>query len=268
MTSSSSAGSSARPPEPPAGDPFRYTVIAHGARRILGPVSDARLDALVERLPLGAGDHALEIGSGKGELLVRLLTRWPTATAEGFDRNPWFLADAGATAAAAGVTSRLSFVETDVPGALIADRAAALTIGIGASGILGDGAATVAGLAAATRPGGTVVFGDGLWIREPLLSGLAAFGMSIDELPDGPEGLAALGIEAGVEPLEVDVVSQDEWDAYEAAYSEAVRVWLEAHPNDPDAPAFAARRAMMDDTYREWRRDAFGFGIARYRVPG
>ena len=196
------------------------------------------------------------------------MTRWPTATAEGFDRDPWFLADARAAAAAAGVTSRVSFVETDVPGALIADRAAALTIGIGASGILGDGAATVVGLAAATRPGGTVVFGDGLWIREPLLSGLAAFGMSIDELPDGPEGLAALGVEAGLERLEVEVVDQDEWDAYEAAYSEGMRVWVEANPDDPDAPAFAARRAMMDDTYREWRRDAFGFGIARYRVPG
>ena len=262
------AGASPIPPEPPAGDPFRYTVIAHGARRILGPISDARLDALVERLSVGPGDHALEIGSGKGELLVRLLARWPAATAEGFDRNPWFLADARAAATAAGVASRVSFVETDVPGALIADRAAALTIGIGASGILGDGAATVAGLAAATRPGGTVVFGDGLWIREPLLSGLAAFGMSIDELPDGPEGLAALGVEAGLEPLDVEVVDEDEWDAYEGAYSEAIGTWLEAHPDDPDAPAFAARRAMMDDSYREWRRDAFGFGIARYRVPG
>jgi hypothetical protein len=260
-------GSSPLPPEPPIGHPFRYTVIAHGSRRILGPVSDARLDALVERLPLGAGDHVLEIGSGKGELLVRLLMRWPEATAEGFDRNPWFIADARAAAEAAGVAQRVSFVETDVPGALIADRAVALTIGLGASGILGGEGATVAGLAAATRPGGTVVFGDGIWIREPLLAGLAAFGMAIDELPDGPEGLAALGVEAGLDPLEVEVVDEAEWDAYEAAYSDAMRAWLEAHPDDPDAPAFEARRAMMDDSYRTWRRDAFGFGIARYRVP-
>ena len=70
----------------------------------------------------------------------------------------------------------MSFVETDAPGVLIADRAVAMTVAMGASGILGDGAATVAGLAAAVRPGGIVVFGDGLWIREPLLSGLARSG--------------------------------------------------------------------------------------------
>ncbi len=67
----------------------------------------------------------------------------------------------------------MSFVETDTPGALIADRAAALTIAMGATGILGGQAETVAGLAAATRPGGTVVFGDGVWTGEPPVAGLA-----------------------------------------------------------------------------------------------
>ncbi|HYH93405.1 MAG TPA: methyltransferase domain-containing protein, partial [Candidatus Saccharimonadales bacterium] len=174
---------------PPVGHPFRYTVIAHAPRRILGPIADERLDALVERLPLGRGDHALEIGSGKGELLVRLLARWPEATAEGFDRTPWFNAAARAAAEAAGVADRLSILETDAPGPLVADRSVALTIAMGATGILGDAAQTVAGLAAATRPGGIVVYGDGIWIREPLAEGMNAFGMTRDELPEGPEGL-------------------------------------------------------------------------------
>lgn len=225
----------------------------------------------MERCGLGAGDHVLEVGCGKGDLLVRLLTHWPGATAEGFDRNPWFLADARAAAAAAGedVARRMSFIETDLAGALIADRGAAVTIGFGATGVYeGDQARTVRALTAATRPGGTVLFGDGLWVREPLASGLAAFGMALDELPDGVDGFAALAISAGLEVLEIEVVSDAEWDDYEAAYASAVTSWADAHPEDPDREAFLARSAAMGESYRTWRRDAFGFALGRFRVPG
>jgi SAM-dependent methyltransferase len=262
------AGDGQGDPIPPVGDPLRYTVIAHRGRRSLGPVASARLDALVARTALGRGDHALELGTGKGELLVRLLERWPEATAEGFDRSPWFLATARRRAESAGVAGRVSFVLTDAPGALIADRAVALTMALGATGILGGQAETVAGLARATRPGGTVVFGDGVWLAEPPADGLAAFGMDRAELVDGAEGLAALGVAAGLEVLDVELVTPEEWDAYEAAYSDGVGAWLAANPDDPDHAAFAARRVKMDASYRDWRRGTFGFGIARYRVRG
>ena len=41
--------------------------------------------------------------------------------------------------------------------------------------------------------GGVVLFGDGVWVREPLSSGLASFGMTRDQLSDGPDGFAGLG---------------------------------------------------------------------------
>jgi trans-aconitate methyltransferase len=227
-----------------------------------------RLDALVARAPLGSGDHVLEIGCGKGDLLTRLLARWPEATAEGFDRNPWFLEIARSIAASAGVAGRVSFVETDAPGVMIADRGVAMAVAMGASGILGDHAATVAGLARAVRPGGVVVFGDGLWIREPLASGMASFGMTRDELPDRPEEFAALGVQAGLEVLEIDVVDDAEWDAYEDAYAGAVEAWAAANPDDAEAGAFLERAQLFRSSYAEWRRDAMGFAIARFRVPG
>lgn len=234
---------------------------------MLGPLSADRIDALVARTPLGRGDHVLEIGCGKGDLLTRLLARWPEATGEGFDRNPWFLAAAREIAAAAGVAGRVSFVETDAPGVMIADRSVAMGVAVGASGILGDHAATVAGLARAVRPGGVVVFGDGLWIREPLSSGLASFGMTRDELPEGVEAFAALGTVVGLDVLEVDVVDETEWDAYEDAYAGAVEAWATADPDDPEARAFLERAQLFRSSYAEWRRDAMGFAIARFRVP-
>jgi SAM-dependent methyltransferase len=251
---------------PPAGHPLRFTVIAHGDRQVLGPVSAERLDELVERTPLGRGDHVLELGCGKGDLLARLLARWPEATAEGFDRNPWFLASARSIAESTGVAARVSFIETDAPGALIADRSAAMTVAIGASGILGDHATTVAGLSRATRPGGVVLFGDGLWIREPPSSGLVSFGMTRDELPDGLEGFAALGIVAGLEVLDVDIVDEAGWDKYEDDYAGAIERWAAANPDDPDAGLFLERAQLFRSSYAEWRRDAMGFAIARFRV--
>ena len=233
-------------------------------------MSDGRQDALVGRLPLAAGDHVLEVGCGKGAFLVAVLGRWPRATAEGFDRNPWFLADARDAAAAAGpdIARRVSFVETDAPGALIDDRAAAMTVAMGATGAFeGDQAATVRALARATRPGGVVVFADGLWLRQPPPDGLAAFGMARDELVDGVEGFAGLGIDAGLEPLDVEVVDEAEWDAYEASYAGAVDAWAAANPADPDRAAFLARAAAMRASYAAWRRDAFGYAIGRFRVP-
>ena len=253
---------------PPVGHPLRFTVIAHGDRSVLGPMSGERLDALVARMPLDRGDHVLELGCGKGDLLVRLLRRWTQATAEGFDRNPWFLAAAREAAASAGVADRVSFIETDAPGALVADRSVTMAIAMGASGILGDHAATVAGLARAVRPGGIVLFGDGVWVREPLSSGLASFGMTRDELPDGPAGFAALGLEAGLEVLDVEVVDEAEWDAYEDAYAGAIERWAAANPSDPEAAAFLERAALFRSSYAEWRRDAMGFAVARFRVPG
>jgi SAM-dependent methyltransferase len=258
------------PVAPPVGDPRRFSTIAHVDRRILGPIADARLDALVDACPLRPGDHVLEVGCGKAELLVRLLARWPGATAEGFDRNPWFLADGRATADAAGqdVARRLSLVETDAPAVLIADRGVAMTVAMGATGVYeGRQAATVMGLARATRPGGLVVFGDGLWIREPLASGLRAFGMARAEMADGVDGFAALGLEAGLLVEDVAVVSDAEWDAYEMAYADAISGWAAANPEDPERDEFVARSAMMAESYRDWRRDAFGFAIARFRVP-
>jgi hypothetical protein len=91
--------------------------------------------------------------------------------------------------------------------------------------------------------------------------------MAREELADGPDGFAALGIELGLDVLDVEVVSDAEWDDYEAAYAAGIEAWAAAHPDDPERTEFLARSAMMADSYRDWRRDAFGFAIARFRVP-
>lgn len=228
-------------------------------------MSPERSDALAASLELASGARVVELGCGKADLLVRILRRWPAASAEGFDRNAWFLADARAAAQAAGVSGRLSLIDTDAPGVRLAGRAVDLAIAMGASGIVGDGASTLAFLGSIVVPGGQVVFGDGVWVAEPPPEGLAAFGMTRDELPDGADGLATQARAAGLEPLRIELVTTEEWDAYETAYAGAVEAWAADHPDDPDRDAFLARGSMMRDSYAAWRRASMGFAVGRFR---
>ncbi len=224
-----------------------------------------RLDALVEAIAPVPGWRAVELGCGKADFLVRLLRRWPDITAEGFDRNPWFLAEAQAAADAAGVARRLSLIETDAPGALLADRSVDLAVAMGATGIVGDQAETVAFLASIVGPGGEVVFGDGVWVADPPDDGLDTFGMTRDELADGVAGLAALGSAVGLTPLSVELVSHDEWDAYETAYVGGITAWADTHADDPEREVFVGRAATFAESYAAWRRDSMGFAIGRFR---
>ena len=244
---------------------MRFSTIAHGARSILGPVAASRADALAAAVSVPANGRIVELGCGKADLLIRLLQAHPRTTAEGFDRNPWFLADARAAAEAAGVASRLSLIETDAPGVALDGRAVDVAVAIGATGIVGDGRETLAFLASIVVPGGEVVFGDGFWAAPPPADGLAAFGMDRAELPDGVDGFAALGRSVGLELIAVEAASPDEWDDYEGEYGAAVDAWADANPDDPERAAFLARSAGMRESYAAWRRTAMGFAIARFR---
>ena len=248
------------------GDPLRFTTIAHGGRRVLGPISDSRLDTIVGRIPLPAAAHTVELACGKGELLGRLLAANPDARATGVDRSPWFLADAAARAAELGVADRMELREADATAFPWPVGSADLAIAMGAAGILGDHAATVTALAGMVRPdGGLVLFGDGVWLAEPPAGGLASFGMTRDELPEGLEGQRALGAAAGLLAVWSEAVDLEEWDGYEFEYAEGIRRWAAANPDDPDRDAFVARSAAMRASYDEWRRGCFGFGITLFR---
>ena len=209
----------------------------------------------------------MELGCGKADLLIRILRQHPDATAEGFDRNPWFLADARDAAEEASVAGRISLIETDAPVVALHGRAVDVAIAMGATGIVGEAAETLAFLASIVVPGGEVVFGDGFWAAAPPDSALAAFGMTRDELPDGLAAFAGLGRAAGLEPVTVEAVAPGEWDAYERAYRDAVADWAVAAPGDAEREAFVQRSADMAASYDDWRRSAMGFAIGRFRRP-
>jgi SAM-dependent methyltransferase len=249
------------PADRPPGDPFRATTIAHGGRTILGPTSPRDLEALLDAAGLRPGDRVLDIGCGKGDLLVRAARRG--ATGLGIDRNPAFLDDARRLAAEAGLPALLRFRVADAAGVEL-DGDHDLVACIGATGALGGPLEAPAQLVALARPGGAVLIGEGFWRHEPATDELASFGIEPGELVDRATTLARMAA-GGLRLIEARDATLAEWDAYEDDYAGALERWVAANPDDPDAGDLAGRAALFRDTWAAWRRDAMGFVTALLR---
>jgi len=243
-------------------DPFRFTTLAHASHDFCNPISAATLDRFVESLALAPGPRVLDVGCGKGELLIRVASRWK-AQALGLDINPAFLADARRRASGrAGV----EFREAPVGDAALEPESFDLTICVGSTHAIGTLPEALAALRGWTRPGGQLLLGHGYWQREPDPDYLAGFGGTRDELGTERELRETL-IGAGYEPLESAISAGDEWDAYEGAYSANIERFFTEHPDDPDREAFLERSRNWYALYRRWGRDTMGFAIHRARRP-
>ncbi len=245
-------------------DPFRYTTIAHAGRAMLGPLGVAAADALIEaaaeRIESGAKAAAcsvLDIGAGKGELLVRAMLRL-NARGIGVDPNGAFLAEARAHADAAGVGDRLTLIPSVFESLLAGPRPHELVLCTGATHAFGDYAPALAALPRFIAAGGCAMVGVGYWRQKPAAEYLAGFGGREDEMLP-LEGTLQAARDHGWNVVAFHESSHDEWDAYELGYAANMRAWVAANPHDPDAPAFAARVESWAAGYQRWGRDTMGF---------
>lgn len=241
--------------------PFRFTTLAHAERTLLGPLSPESVDALlsgitIQRPPLTRA-RVLDVGCGKGEILLRAMRRFG-ATGTGIEPNPAFAAEVLARARAQGLEGDLVLHETPVAAAPIDGATFDLGICTGASHAFGDTPDALAALARLVPKGGWGVFGAGYWKREPDAEYLAAFGGSADELRP-LEVTLALPAEAGWTVLSYHASTPPEWDEYEGSYAGSMRAWLAANPADPDAEPFRRRIETWNAAYQRWGRDTMGF---------
>jgi SAM-dependent methyltransferase len=242
-------------PSPPTGDPMRFTTLAHAGRSILGPADGAQLDSLLDGLNLPPGARVLDVGCGKGDLLVRAARRG--ATGVGVDRNPWFIADARALAGSAGVGDRVTFEVGDTEEMTLPDELD-LAACVGATGALGGPVRAPGELASIARRGGAVIIGEGFWRVPPERAWLEAFGMEPDEMLDR-EGTLRRMWDGGLEVVDAQDASEEGWEMYEDEYASSIERWAAAHPDDPDRAAFLERTVFMRETWGGWRRRAMGF---------
>jgi len=221
----------------------------------------AFLERLLDVAALRPGAQVLDVGCGKGDLLVRLAKR--AASGTGIDRNPAFIHDAEVLAAAAGVTDRLRFLVGDAATCRLPDGLD-LAACVGATGALGGPARAPAALRDLVRPGGWILIGEVYWRVPPEAAWLATWGIPPDELLDRYGTIARMA-DAGLTLVVANDATADAWESYEDDYAAAIERWAASHPDDPEHDAFLARAAFMRASWAEWRRMAMGFVMVLLR---
>ena len=216
--------------------------------RFWGPVGEERMAGWVERLDLGAAARVLDLGCGRGELLIRLAERHGVE-AVGVDTSVGALALARSAATARGVSVRwVNQSATEFRGDPFD-----LVVCLGGPPLGPDAEAAAAALRAHARPGGQVLWGQAHWVSPPPEAYLAATGIGAADLPTA-EGVRSALRSAGLAVAHEEVVTRAEWDHFED------RLASNVEGLDLDPEKLAGRRRFRD-AQRRWGRDTMGFGV-------
>jgi SAM-dependent methyltransferase len=242
-----------------AGDPRKFTTIAHGGHRYYSPLGSARATALCRLFTLRPGDRVLDIGCGRAQFLLDVLAAHP-ARGIGVDANATFIDLAAAAARARGLANRATLIARPLTEAVTDRDRFAAVICMGSSQAIGTLSEALGWAWQALEPGGTALFADGYWKQPPAAAYLDALGATESEMTTHA-GNAALAREAGFRVLRTMASSDDEWDDYEGLYCSAVERYVDTHPDDPDSASMAQRIRRWHDAYLRWGRDTLGFGF-------
>lgn len=190
--------------------PDAPTVLPADGHALGAPLSERRAASLVARLPLAPGRHVLQLGCGRGELLMRVVESHPAATGTGVDRRRAELDAARREASRRRLSERVELVEADP---VTFDDRGDVVVCLGTAGAWGGATRALRALRERVEPGGRLLFGDHFWERPPGAEARRAFG----ELPT-LSGLVHVAEAAGFRVELAEPSTREEWEAFEASH--------------------------------------------------
>jgi SAM-dependent methyltransferase len=239
--------------------------IAHRGRAICNPIGSQTLDLVVERLAIAPGSPALDVGCGKGELLVRLGLRYE-AGGLGVDVSQERIDGARERARVSGVGQLVRFECADARAISPPARPLALAACVGSTHALGGLVPTLSTLASWTAPGGWLLIGEGFWAQDPPQEYLDAIGATAGEL--GLDGwVEAEAARLGFEAVERWISTRGEWDEYEDTLLANVAAYSRQRPDDGRAQEMFAQQRSFHEAQARWGRKTMGFAVHALRKP-
>jgi SAM-dependent methyltransferase len=245
---------------------LRYHEIAEADRRILNPISAAKLQLLGEVCDLEAGMRVLDLACGKGEMLAQWAHQYDVRGV-GVDISADFLHAAEERAFVLDVGNKLHFVQGDAAQYPEAHHEFDIVTCLGATWIGGGLAGTLDLMREALAPtGGRLVVGEVFWLQPPTPEIAAELDYEVDTFVSLADTLARFEV-VGLELIEMVLADQDDFDRYEASQWRTVHNYLNEHPDDPEYDDLKRWIDTKRRRYLHYGRDYMGWGVFVLSAP-
>ena len=244
---------------------WKFYAVTHRDHLVCNPTSEAKTDEFVRLLPLKPGARVLDIASGKGEQLLRIIKRHD-ATGVGIDISPYEVKNANRRADDRQLSDRVEFIEGDGAKYDAEPNSFDLTMCLGASWVWGGHLGTIEALKKSGKPGGLIVLGEPFKFKDPDPG-------YIDAEPDFAKSMVThaenveIAQDAGLTLLYAIVSDHNDWDRYEGLRIRAAELYADENPEDPDAAEILEKQRQSNDLYLKYGRDTVSWAIYMFRAP-
>jgi len=245
-------------------DRNKFSAIAHKNHSFNNPISPSKLNKVIELLSLTANDKVIDIGAGKGELLLRISEKY-SSHCTAIEQFGDFTEHLKENAKNRGVLNNITVIKEDASLAIkTLKKEFNVGICIGSSHALGGYRNTIESLKNIVVKGGYIILGELYWRKKPDEEYLNQFGVEEHEMLYHAQNIFTAE-EYGLIPLWSTVANEDDFDSYEWLYSKSIEDYCYENPEDSDCSAMLERIRNWRRMYLKWGRETLGFGIYLFR---